>query len=83
MVWCLIGEGVDHGTRGDNRKYEAILPAGTNCSLIEIPIKDDKISETNEEFTVKIMEESLPFGVKLGDNAMANVKITDNDSEFW
>ena len=73
---------MDHGTIGDNRKYEVIFPAGTNCSLIEIPIKDDKISEMNKEFTVKIMEESLPFGVKVGDNAMANVTITDDDSEF-
>ena len=83
IVWYLIGEGVDHGTKGDNNKYEVIFPAGTNCSLIEIPIKDDKISEMNETFTVRIMEESLPFSVALGDKAMADVNITDNDSELF
>ena len=77
-----VGGGVDYGIGGDNRQYEVIIPAGTTCSSIEIPIKDDKISEPDEEFTIKIMKESLPFGITLGGNTMTNVKIIDNDSEF-
>ena len=77
-----VGEGVDYGIGDDKRQYGVIIPAGTTCSSIEIPIKDDKISEPDEEFTIEIMEESLPFGIILGGNTMTNVKIIDNDSEF-
>ena len=39
-------------------------------------------SEQDKEFTVEIMEESLPFGIHLGENTATDVKIIDNDSEF-
>ena len=40
------------------------------------------ISEPDEEFTVQIIKESLPFGVMPGYNTMTDVKIIDDDSEF-
>ena len=73
---------MDYGEENDKRRYEVIFPAGTNCSSFNIPIIDDKLSEGNEVFTVRIMEESLPFGIELGDNTAQDVKIIDNDSEF-
>ena len=73
---------MDYGVDKDERQYEVIFPAGTNCSSIDIPITDDKLSEVDEEFTIRIIEESLPFGVKLGNNTAQDVKIIDNDSEF-
>ena len=39
------------------------------------------MSEGNESFRITIMEMSLPFGTKLGDNITADVDIEDNDSE--
>ena len=83
VVGHLIGEGVDYGIRNDERRYEVIFPAGTNCSSIDIPIIDDKYSEDDEEFTVRIIEESLPFGTALGKNTATDVKIIDNDSELY
>ena len=82
IVGCLIGDGVDHGEENDKGQYEVEFPAGTECSSIKIPIIDDKLSEKDEVFTVRIIEESLPFGIKLGDNTTTDVKIIDNDSEF-
>ena len=82
IVGHLIGEGVDYGEVGDNRQYEVIFPAGTDCSSIDIPIVDDKFSESDEKFTVEVMEESLPFGIELGENTATDVTIIDNDSEF-
>ena len=73
---------MDHGEQNDEGEYEVIFPAGTDCSSIEIPIIDDDFSEQDEEFTIEIMEESLPFGIHLGENTATDVKIIDNDSEF-
>ena len=73
---------MDYGAEGDGRRHEVIFPAGTSCSSFEIPINDDAISEKDEAFTIKIVEESLPFGVTLGGNAKTDVMIIDNDSEF-
>ena len=82
IVGHFIGEGVDYGEVRDGRQYEVIFPAGTDCSSIEIPIVDDKFSESDEKFTVRIIEESLPFGIELGDNTAADVLIIDNDSKL-
>ena len=82
IVGCLIGDGVDHGVQNDKGHYEVIFPAGTDCSSIDIPISDDNLSEPDENFTVRIMKESLPFGIELGENTATDVMIIDNDSEF-
>ena len=82
IVGCLVGDGVDHGIVNEKGEYEVIFPAGTECSSIDIPITDDKLSEGDEEFTVRIMNESLPHGIKLGNKTTADVTIIDNDSEF-
>ena len=57
------------------------FPAGTSCSSFDIPIIDDIASEEDETFRVTIVDMSLPFGTRLGDNITADVVIEDNDSE--
>ena len=59
-----------------------MFSTGTNSSSIDIPIIDDLLFKQNKEFTIRIMEELLPFGITLGDNTMTDVEIIDNDSEF-
>ena len=73
---------MDYAVGGENGPYKVIFPAGTTCASFEIPIKDDKISEPDEDFTVQIMKKSLPLGVMLGYNTVTDVKIIDDDSEF-
>ena len=65
----------------DTTLYNVTFPAGTNCSSFDIPIINDTESEHNESFRITIMEMSLSFGTRLGDNITADVVIKDNDSE--
>ena len=46
-----------------------------------VPIKDDNILEDDEDFTLNIMDESLPDGVIVGILDIAMVNITDNDGK--
>ena len=82
IIGYFIGGGVDYGEVGIGGRYKVIFFAGTNSSSTEIPIIDDLLFEQNEEFTIRIMEDLLPFGIKLGENATTDVKIIDNDSEL-
>ena len=82
VIAHFIGGGVDYGEIGNGGRYKVIFSTGTNSSSIDIPIIDDLLFEQNKEFTIRIMEELLPFGITLGDNTMTNVKIIDDDSEF-
>ena len=78
---CFTGRGVDYG-EGNKTQYLVIFPAGINCSSFYIPIINDTCSEDDEEFSITIMKQSLPFGVELdNDNKVADVLIVDNDSE--
>ena len=72
---------MDYDAGGDGRRHEVIFPAGTNYSSFEISIINDGVSEQDESFNIKIVDESLPFGVTLGSNA-TDVMIIDSDSEF-
>ena len=67
---------MDYGEVGNGERYQVIFFAGTNYSSIDIPITDDILLEQNEEFTIRIIEKLLPFGIKL---TTADV---DNDSEL-
>ena len=78
---------VDYFAGGDDygeintTQYIVTFPAGTSRSSFDIPIHNDTVSETDESFRITIMEVSLPFGTKLGDNNTTDVVIEDNDSE--
>ena len=78
---CFTGKGVDYG-EGNITQYLVTFPAGINCSSFHIPIINDTRSEGDEEFSIAIMKQSLPFGVELdNDSKAADVLIVDNDSE--
>ena len=77
---CLTGDD-DYG-EFDTTQYIVTFPAGTSCSSLNIPINDDRELEDDETFSVTIVDMSLPFGTRLGDNLTAEVVIEDNDSEL-
>ena len=49
---------------------------------MDIPIIDDEDAEDDETFRITIVDMSLPFGARLGDNITADVVIEDDDSEL-
>ena len=71
---------IDYGDF-DATQYIVTFPAGTSCSSFNISIRNDIESEEDETFRVTIVDMSLPFGTRLGDNITAEVVIEDNDSE--
>ena len=77
----LTGKGIDYGEKNTTEAYLVEFPVGTIYSSFAIPIINDTISETYEEFIITIMKESLQFGIILNGDATANVIIIDNDSE--
>ena len=77
----LTGKGIDYGEKDTTETYLVEFPVGTIYSSFAIPIINDTISETYEEFIITIMKESLQFGIILNNDATANVIIIDNDSE--
>ena len=71
------GQGVDSDYRSG--QLTITFPAGVNCSSFEVPIINDELSESDETFDIIIMDESLPYGVTLGDHSKTTVTIRDND----
>lgn len=65
------------------RAYNFTFLAGAICASPDssIPITDDTVSESDETFSITIMERSLPYGIKLGDVSTVTVRIVDNDSK--
>ena len=80
MNVVYLSGGIDYGGN-DTTQYIVTFPNGTSCSSLDIPIIDDKKSEDDESFRITIVDMSLPFGTRLGDNITAEVVIEDNDSE--
>lgn len=78
---CLAGGHIDYGF-DFSRRYQYTFSAGETCSTpdIPIPIVDDGISERNERFTISIIEDSVPFNVRLSRKS-AQITIKDNDSK--
>ena len=72
--------GFDYGDN-DTTQYIVTFPNGTSCSSFDIPIINDTDSEDDETFRITIVNMSLPFGTRLGDDITADVVIVDNDSE--
>ena len=61
------------------RQLNITFPAGVTCHSFEVPIINDKLSESDEKFYIVIMNESLPYGVNIGDHGNTTVTIQDND----
>ena len=81
MATFYVGEGIDHSNTSIDQ-YQVTFPTGVTCSSFNILITDDELSEGDEHFTFTIMEESLPYGVILGDNTTASVTINDNHPDI-
>ena len=75
-----IGKEVDYGYDPSNI-YNYTFHAGSICASpdIDIAINDDMISEDEESFHIRIIPNTLPFGVISGGPAL--ILINDNDSK--
>jgi len=65
----------------DSGPYTVMFTAGWTSALCNIPIIDDNLFETNESFTLTIIQASLPNRVTRGGRSQAIVVISDNDGE--
>ena len=72
---------IDYGDTNTTH-YNVTFPAGTSCSSFDIPIIDDNTTKHDYiTFRIRIVDMSLPFGTRFGDNITADVVIKENDSE--
>ena len=69
----------DGGVDYDSGIYTVTIPAGQTSVPFDVPINDDDIVEGNEDFTVTIVQSSLPDGVTRGNPGSATVNIVDDD----
>ena len=70
-------------SEGNKTQYLVTFPAGTMCASFHIPIINNRYLDKDEEFSITIMEQSLPFGVTRDNNSnTADVLIVDNYSEW-
>jgi len=65
----------------DSGPYTVMFTAGWTSALCNIPIIDDNLFETNESFSLTIIQGSLPTGVSRGSHNQVTVVILDNDGE--
>ena len=77
----FIGEGVDYGY-SPPKIYNYTFHAGSICASPDesIPIINDVIRESVEEFEISIDSFALPFGVV--PQGPARIAIIDNDSKY-
>jgi len=61
--------------------YYVTFPAGVTSVTFDVPITDDSILESNENFMLTINQPSLPTGVSPGDPSEATVTIVDDDGK--
>jgi len=73
----VIGGGVDY----NSGPYSVTFTAGQTSATFDIVIVDNNILEANEDFTLTIVQSSLPTGVTRGNPGSATVTILDNDRE--
>ena len=62
--------------------YTVTIPAGQTTATFNIPINNDMILESDEDFKLNIDESSLPGSVRLGTPDEATVIIMDNDRKY-
>ena len=73
----VTGGGVDY----DSGLYTVTFTAGETSASFNVPINDDNILEDDEDFTLTVIESTLPAEVTRGDPFRATVTIQDNDRE--
>ena len=78
MTELVTGEGVDY-TSGP---YTVTFVAGETTGTFDVPINDDNILESNEDFILTINEISLPSNVICGSPVEATVIIVDDDRKY-
>ena len=62
--------------------YTVMFPAGQTTATFNIPINNDMILESDEDFKLNIDESSLPGSVRLGTPDEATVIIMDNERKY-
>ena len=84
-VCYLIGRGIDYDYQPPQTPmfYEYTFSAGDTCATPDrpIPIVDDKESDENERFEIRIVDDSVPYGVRIRGRDYVTVTIKDNDSK--
>ena len=85
VTGCITGRGEDFDFMPpiSPRRYKFTFSAGDTCVAPDesIPIVDDKISEDDESFIVRIVKMSVPCGVTVTRD-YTTVIIKDNDSKW-
>ena len=72
----------DGGVDYDSGIYTITFPAGVTIISFDVPINDDDILESNEDFSINIRSgHRLPDGVTLGSIDKATVTILDNEGK--
>ena len=61
--------------------YTVTFAAGSTTATFDVPINDDTIPESSEDFILTIDDISLPSGVTVGSPGEATVTIVDNDGK--
>ena len=74
----ITGGGVDY----DSGPYTVTIPAGQTSVSFDVAIIDDNMLETTEDFTLTIIQSSLPTGVTRDNPFRATVTLQDNDREY-
>ena len=72
------GMGFDY----DSGPYTVTFPAGITTAHLTIPITDDRILESNEDFNLTIDASSLPNDVTTGSPQQATVTIAEDDCKL-
>ena len=66
----------------DSKIQTVTITAGTNRSMVNIPVTDDKIVEGNETFSMNLtIPSSLGPGIRTGTITSATITIIDTSSE--
>ena len=81
-LYMYVGNGFDF----DSTPQNITITAGTNSSMVNIPVTDDDIVEGDETFSMSLtVSSSLGPGVRTGTITSATVTINDTTSElcYW
>ena len=77
-VYHVTGGGVDY----NSGPYTVTFPAGVTTVPFHVPITDDIILESNEDFNLIIDISSLPNDVTTGSPQQATVTIAEDDCKY-
>jgi len=62
--------------------YNVTFPANVTTQLLDIPVCNDEVFESNESFSISVVSNSLPDNVMDGSFSQATIVIVDDDSKF-